>query len=71
MNLHQRLYRLEQHQPEVSEQGLFSDNAQLLVSVVDGNGNELYGILETFNKPHGSTSQRLTLEQLTTLKATV
>jgi hypothetical protein len=71
MNLHQRLYRLEQYQPEVSEQGLFSDNAQLLVSVVNNTGKELYGILETFNKPYGSTSQRLTLEQLTTLKATV
>ncbi len=71
MNINQRIQRLEQHQTEATEQGLFSDNAQLLVSVVDGNGNELYGILETFNKPHGSTSQRLTLEQLTTLKATV
>jgi hypothetical protein len=71
MNLYQRLHRLEQYQPEVSERGLFSDNAELLISVADGNGNELYGILETFNKPYGSTSRRLTLEQLTTLKATV
>jgi hypothetical protein len=71
MNLHQRLYRLEQHQPEVSEQGLFSDNAELLISVVDQQGNDLYGFLETFNKPYGSTKRPLTRQQLATLKATV
>ena len=70
MNLHQRLYRLEQHQSDTVEQGLFSDNAELLISVVDQQGNDLYGFIQTFTKPYGSTKQRLTLEQLTTLKAT-
>lgn len=71
MNLTQRLHRLEQDQPRTPEQGFFADDAKLLISVVDGKGNDLYGYLHTFTKPYGSTEQRLTPQELAELKATV
>jgi len=71
MKLQQRIYRLEQHKSQTPEQGFFSDNYELLISVVDQQGNDLYGYIETFKKPYGTTKQHLTAEQLATLKATV
>lgn len=71
MNLTQRLYKLEQHQSETARRGFFSDDTELLVSIVDQQGNDLYGYIETFTKPYGSTKQHLNLKQLTTIKATV
>ena len=71
MNLTQRITRLELDQPRIPKQGFFADNAQILISVIDGKGNDLYGKLVTFTKPYGSTEQQLTAQQLAELKATV
>jgi len=71
MNLTQRLNRLEQDQPRTPKTGFFADNAKLLISVVDQQGNDLYGKLITFTKPYGSTNKTLTTKELAELKATV
>ena len=49
MKLSQRVNRLEQRQPKTPKQGFFADNARLLISVVDGKGNDIYGILIAVN----------------------
>jgi hypothetical protein len=71
MSLTQRINRLEQSYPRTPKQGFFADNAKLLISVVDQQGNDLYGKLITFTNPYGSTDKTLTRQQLAELKATV
>lgn len=69
MNIHQRLNQLEAKMHESQQQGFFADNARLIVSVVNEQGKDIHGYMQTFTKPYGSTKQHLTLEQLTQVKA--
>jgi hypothetical protein len=71
MNITQRINRLEQNHPKTPKQGFFADNAKLLISVVDQQGNDLYGELITFTKPYGSTNKTLTTIELAELKGAV
>lgn len=73
MRVEQRLAKLEATMQAVSrqDQGFFADNAKLVVSVVDEQGNDTYGFIQMFSntEPYGSTREYLTLEQLTQVKA--
>lgn len=75
MSVEQRLTRLEATMQAVSrqEQGFFAPNTSLVFSVVDEQGNDAYGFIQTFRdtEPYGSTREYLTLEQLTQVKAAV
>lgn len=71
MNLAQRINRLEQSHPKTPKRGIFADDAKLLISVIDQQGNDLYGELMTFTKPYGSTKKLLTTKELAELKGAV
>lgn len=58
MNINQRLHRLES-QLTALKLGFFANDAELIISVVDQQGNGLYSELVTFTTPHGSTKKRI------------